>query len=143
VGDCALGVDCPFDESEEAGGCCEPPPFTILCNGMCVDPSVDPNNCRECGRVCPAGQTCEDRICCTPLGGACSTQNDCCGAISFPCIDGVCSHQCQPAGTECSNGSFCCSSSCVDGQCGCGSLHTPCLSDADCCSGTCYQLFCA
>jgi hypothetical protein len=145
VGDCALGHGCPFEETEEPGLCCYSPSEGRICDGACVSRRSDPYNCHGCGNVCPDGTDCDDAGCCVPLGGACTTRSDCCdGPINRPCIDGVCSHTCAPSGAECADDGFhCCSSSCVDGRCGCGGLHAPCLGDADCCSGTCYQLFCA
>ncbi len=38
------------------------------CNGKCTLVERDPNNCGECGNVCPGG-ICKDSICDCPTSG--------------------------------------------------------------------------
>lgn len=87
----------------DTGGC---PPGTIECEGVCVDPMGDPNNCGGCGSPCARGESCQDGGCvgfCDPglseCGGACvdvgSDPENCgdCGvacAFGEECIDRVC-----------------------------------------------------
>jgi hypothetical protein len=35
----------------------------ICCSGACVNTFTDGNNCGECGKVCPAGETCSGGFC--------------------------------------------------------------------------------
>jgi hypothetical protein len=49
----------------------------ILCNGICVNPTNDNNNCNGCGQVCPCGaswnycENCVDASCCIAAGSTC------------------------------------------------------------------------
>ena len=42
---------------------CTCPEGLTDCNQDCVDLNTDPNNCGECGNVCPDGYTCVDGVC--------------------------------------------------------------------------------
>ena len=79
----------------------------IVCDGLCVDPTTDRNNCGGCGSVCPFG--CDLGKCeCAPYaacGDVCvdlKTDRFNCGACDHSCNggdcrDGVCS-QCTDSG---------------------------------------------
>jgi hypothetical protein len=41
---------------------------TISCGSTCVDPASDPSNCGSCGHVCPAGVSCEGKLCIVRYG---------------------------------------------------------------------------
>jgi Stigma-specific protein, Stig1 len=79
-----------------------------ICNGQCVDPSLDPANCGTCNNLCDFG-VCNDGICldCTAEGAVCGRQcadlardPDNCGFCGNPCASGLCnSGQCEAAGT--------------------------------------------
>ena len=83
----------------------------LQCGVVCVDPSVDPNNCGACGQVCPSGQHCMGGVCASPslcLAGCIARVcgPDYCGTGSC----GVCG-----AGERCTVGGLCVSGSEVDG----------------------------
>ncbi len=71
----------------------------IECNGVCIDPTTDPNNCGVCDRICEpaAGQSCMD--------GECGVIPECNVGQSETCYSGL-------AGTEnnlpCSSGNRIC-----------------------------------
>jgi len=132
------------------------------CDGVCVDLSSDPNDCGNCGNVCPTpdngSATCSGGICgvdCdsgySECGDECvDTQSDLsncgdCGIICYPpnnaiatCIGGSCGYNCDPGYTECG------SMICVDTQsdtynCGtCGIVcPVPDHGSATCVGGSC------
>jgi hypothetical protein len=130
------------------------------CAGVCVDLQNDPDNCRECGRVCASNPvTCTAGTC---QGGTCvfSTVIDCCqsdddcddGGDSSLCTIGVCDPQtltCRPApvadNTTCPDG-VCCAGTCLDvsrDAVNCGACGHTCVANqpgrsADRCqTGTC------
>lgn len=60
------GIDFSADAGRTATErlCCEgwdtvrpgPVPYSMICDGACVDPNYDPNNWGACGHVCPGTQ---------------------------------------------------------------------------------------
>lgn len=44
--------------------------FPLLCNGTCIDPKNDPNNCGGCGNACPVNECCVNSTCCGASGSA-------------------------------------------------------------------------
>ncbi|MCC7542326.1 MAG: hypothetical protein IT379_39275 [Deltaproteobacteria bacterium] len=78
----------------------------IACDGLCIDPSVDPRNCGVCGNVCPAVAVC--------TAGACDCPGDeavCSGA----CVDLTAdAENCGACGTTCRPDLPCRSSECRD-----------------------------
>jgi hypothetical protein len=80
----------------------------VICNGQCVDTSLDPENCGDCNTICASGVcivgdclvcAAEESVC----GQQCAnlaTDPDNCGACGSPCMSGLCSNgQCEAAGT--------------------------------------------
>jgi hypothetical protein len=58
---CRHDRHCARPRGGTGGICCEgvccPSPEYNCCHGVCTD-IHDPNNCGQCGNVCPAGTTC-------------------------------------------------------------------------------------
>jgi hypothetical protein len=105
------------------GALCAVDGFTpgICCQGSCINPQEDPNNCSACGHGCGGGNFC--------ALGSCATNPDC--GVAVP-------------GTSCllpSNAvGACCEGACVDTQGGsthCGTCRVGCPSGASCASGFC------
>lgn len=114
---CAAGMIC-------AGGECRCPDGLLLCDGECIDPQSDNQNCGACGVVCRfADARCTSSVSCS--AGACvdtcdplcpcpsgcadldSDPNNCggCGDVVLPgrvCIDGV--GMCPPGTLPCEGG---------------------------------------
>ena len=86
------------------------PPGMIECNGVCIDPSNDPNNCGACGVIC------QDP---TPT-----------------CVDGVC----QGGDIPCNSCRDCNNQACVNGVCGSCTTHGQCCAPLICVNGTCSIL---
>jgi len=52
---------------------------TLVCDGVCVNPKTDSDNCGSCGNVCLGGDTCQNGLC---IGSACpAPQWHSCGTI--------------------------------------------------------------
>jgi Stigma-specific protein, Stig1 len=119
------------------------------CDAACVDHRFDPQHCGACGRVCEAGEHCDDGLCvgaCGPGTVACTdgcvdTQLDprhCGGcdracASGLACVGGVCDASCSPTTTSCGG-------SCVDTQsdpANCGGCGTACPDVSACAGGSC------
>ncbi len=136
----------------------------IPCDGGCVDPSSDADNCGDCGVECPSG-VCSGGACagaCPPpatlCAGACTdTQSDRghCGACGnacpagLSCFQGACVDGCPL--TECgdlcvdtsSNPAHCggCFQACAPGQpCGGGVCGGECPPNTVNCGGTCADI---
>ena len=69
------------------------PAGTILCNGTCINTSVDLLNCGSCGNACPAGTACVKGNCSCLVGlelcnGTCtetSFDSRNCGSCGYTC----------------------------------------------------------
>jgi len=135
-------------------------PGKSLCDGTCIDPQNDPDNCGKCGSACPLAQVCSSGKCaqecpsgnsvCTPDGGTrgycidTKSDNGNCGkcgaacASGQTCVNGSCSSACATGSTLCSPDSgtpYCANLKNDQGNCGqCGKA---CLSDQLCSSGNC------
>lgn len=109
------GEECSYFD-----GCCNTLVNTI-CNGHCVDTTMDAANCGGCGQVCTTGQACSDGHC---TGGQCSDFNTGCEVWEV-CQSGTCVARC-PQGSEDSvhNGTF---YACQDAEgsiyCGCNGCN--------------------
>jgi Stigma-specific protein, Stig1 len=132
----------------------------ILCDGVCVDPTVDQDNCGACGKVCEMGSACcaggctfttSDRKNCGTCGKACGSADTCCTGL---CIDtaidhdncGVCGAACVKAGDVCVSsmccapGSAVCSGACTDTAMdvdNCGACGQACATGDVCTNGNC------
>jgi hypothetical protein len=103
----SLGVGNAWGQAGGGGRPC-PNPGEIRCDGVCVNPRTDPDNCGRCGNLCPAGVTCVNGTCGGPTGGCPSGQTRCSGTCVNLATDffncGSCRHACA-AGQFCSRGS--------------------------------------
>ncbi len=89
-------------------------PGTTRCSGTCVDLKTDSNNCGACGKVCAAGTSCSNKLCCgaglVNCSGTCvdlKTDSSNCGACGKVCAAGTsCSStKCSsPATNGCADG---------------------------------------
>jgi hypothetical protein len=89
-------------------------PGTTRCSGTCVDLKTDSNNCGACGKVCAAGTSCSNKLCCgaglVNCSGTCvdlKTDSSNCGACGKVCAAGTSclSSKCSsPATNGCADG---------------------------------------
>jgi hypothetical protein len=117
-----------------------------LCNGVCVNPSVAPDNCGGCGLVCMPGQRCAQGACVCAAGrsqcsvGCFDLQSDPtnCGSCGNACGSGYCSQgACVSA---CGAGRTACGNACVDLQSDarhCGACAGACGAGETCQAGAC------
>lgn len=136
-----------------AEGCAGP---LEQCEGACIDPREDPENCGACGVTCSARQECAAGACVEPCsrGDRCGVEcvdvmvsRQHCGACNDPCVRGqecrdgacvsdACAGRCDPL-TEVCDGDAClcrpgmirCGDRCVDPQLDpahCGGCDIPC-----------------
>jgi hypothetical protein len=69
-----------------------------VCDGVCIDPKSDSQNCGGCGQVCPRNQNCVARTCsCGPPYTLCSP--DCVNLQESHANCGVCGLACGPTQT--------------------------------------------
>lgn len=99
---------CGTDDGEDSGvhdsgnngdsGYCECYGYDTCCDGICVDPRTDQQNCGECNNVCPPHEYCHQTSCVA----RCSDREDFCDEL---CIDtsydedhcGECNNPCEHA----------------------------------------------
>ncbi len=121
-----------------------------VCDGRCVDKTLDPENCGACGNVCDDGELCK-RGTCTAQGcarGVTQCQAECvdlqndpanCGSCGKTCAKGeVCSK--GACGSTCGVGVTKCGNKCIDTMndpANCGGCGTTCAADQVCVKGMC------
>jgi hypothetical protein len=77
------------------------PTGEIPCSGVCTDVSSDPNNCGQCGYVCPPGDSCIGDQC-MPGSTCLAGETDCPG---FGCTDTTQDpFNCGGCGIQCTTG---------------------------------------
>lgn len=129
---------------------CKPFPGTQACGELCIDTSADALNCGGCGKVCSAGQSCNDGVCSTCAKGVAecasgcailsSDNNNCgmcgkaCGAGAL-CMGGVCS--CAPGDLSCGGACVAANDPKNCGQCGVDCVALGQVCSATGCSATC------
>lgn len=97
------------------------------CSGVCVDTTIDRNNCGACGRVCPATQVCTAGACVN-----CGTGLSVCGSA---CVNlQTDSSNCGTCGTVCPTGR-----ACVAGVCSTVALYHGFTCPIAGCSTTSYD----
>jgi hypothetical protein len=112
---------CPDGQDSLESGTCTPcPTGDAVCNGICVNEQADPNNCGECGALCPTGGSCQSGACVCPVGetGACPAGQTCGGlapsAKQMCCANGdVCFGYCVNKETD-PNNCGACNNGCPD-----------------------------
>jgi hypothetical protein len=115
-GTCVSQAGCSQGECRD--GRCQCAADQILCNSGCVS-TLDPNNCRGCGNVCPTGT---GRVC-TANGCVCDPQS------AFP---DECNGVCVNKSNDRTNCGFCFATCpkleqvCTNGVCGCPGGQTDC-----------------
>lgn len=68
-----------------------------LCNGTCVDTSIDSQNCGKCGNICPPETSCINGACSSPcLPGQTSCNGTCVDTSSDSLNCGACGKRCPP-----------------------------------------------
>ncbi len=82
------------------GKCAGCPPGSVLCNGVCVDTSIDPKHCGGCGSACGPGMTCVSGVCACPAGSRRNTLpgGGCCVSQGAPCSTGLGALPCCASG---------------------------------------------
>lgn len=84
---CCDGACCPAGQHCENGvcqpGCVSDRNCVRLlgqrcCGNVCVNVEFDPNNCGDCGVICPTSTRCEGGSCCGAPGAACVLGSQCC-----------------------------------------------------------------
>jgi hypothetical protein len=134
-----------------AGGCCDA--GEVCCNGTCVDPQSDSDNCGGCNQRCDvpewacSGGTC---VCAGPEYVACGPDHcmpldsECCDeATGFSCDTGQCcgsNHCCDPSlccnkSACCELGQDCCGGQCCDKSLCCANNTLCCAAGETCCGG--------
>jgi len=123
--DTACGKDCTALLGSGAicttTGCACPPGRNIC--GACIDLTIDPSNCGQCGKTCLGNETCQNGTCV-----ACPADKpiDC----NNTCVDTVNDHSnCGSCGSACPQGSVCNNGSCV-----------PCPANQVNCGGKCTNI---
>ncbi len=125
----------------------------VIFNGCEVDLRVSAENCGVCGRVCRAGQVCEEGACGAPCpagharcGGGCRdlrTDRAHCGRCGAACVEG---QECALGACVCRAGTLRCGGSCVDVSSAvshCGACGRACALGQICSGGTCQGSQCA
>ena len=124
-GECTGDLDCGWCEST---GDCRTGEASGPDDGSCLDWDYVPSSCQ-----------------CSPIQGACSTDNECCGGgTTVSCRAGFSFPErcCAEAGTSCAAGGDCCGRMDCGGTpgaetCQCRTNTRACIEDGDCCSNNC------
>ena len=117
----------------------------VACDGACVQPQTDANNCGACGKSCTASEVCSAGACtaCPANRTQCTTQ--CADLANDPFNCGACGKVCG-ASQSCVAGSCggctgtVCSNSCVElsnDNANCGACGHACAADQCCSAGSC------
>jgi hypothetical protein len=134
------GLSCGPDSTCVAGVCQSPftcnggPPCSPLdqcCATGCVDTTSDPNNCKNCGTVCPLGDSCIDSVC-TPAttcngGTACTPGFSCCPSPTGCVNEGSDPNNCGGCGIPCGPPNTCAGGFCVANEGGFNPIENPCV----------------
>jgi hypothetical protein len=129
----------------------------LKCDGVCIDPQTDFNNCGTCGNVCGQGQTCNGGTC-VGGGGDCDgvdcpantlCENGNCVAAPNRCAGptGICNADPTPCGTA-ATGETCGCESTVEGNNFCANAGdnvctgVECTSTQDCEDTVGFHFFC-
>jgi hypothetical protein len=135
----------------------------ICCNGGCVDPGRDSNNCNACGFQCPAGEFCANGTCragyscanyamepypqfggnLTPCPRSGQNAGECCYGS---CVDILSDpNNCGTCDILCPQGATCVDGACVqaDGAASTCSASTPCTAAGTCIEGACFAASCS
>ena len=137
------GVGCADPVAE-----CKSP--SKYCDGVCVSPSVDRENCGACGNACSGSLVCSDGACVCPAGkelcnGFCvdtRTNSTNCGACGVVCDEGT---FCQAGVCGCDGDDCTCPGALCDGVCvdtkgdeqNCGGCGNVCDDGQHCVDGIC------
>jgi Stigma-specific protein, Stig1 len=147
---------CVSDAAHGTGACVAcGADITHFCNGVCVNPATDVNNCGACGNVCSApanatatcasgtcGFTCASGF--TLCNGACvneQTDTNNCGSCGNVCPTGA---SCANDVCACPSSQTACGGACVDTTSdsnNCGACGTACGGGDVCTAGQCFQSF--
>ena len=158
----SCGVACSGGKTCQNGLCkCPTTGKTLLCNGVCYNPSNDATHCGNCATVCAIGATCTLGSCVCPAGqvvcnGRCvntNTDTNNCGACGNICTFGeTCTGgSCHCGAGDCSVGETCSGVGAL-AKCRCGATSVnptyptcynaavpPAGSDYRCCSSQCVN----
>src|SRR5262249_25059225 len=95
---------CPTHPDQCGGKCC---------GAICQDVMHDPQNCGDCGTVCPVGPVCLGGSGgCPPHGDKCSLGQSCCGSLG--CVSMASDiRNCGACGTRCPDGATCAGGACM------------------------------
>lgn len=133
------------------------PGSEVVCNGTCVDTSVNDTHCGSCGNTCPSTSSCKNGTCeCPDYQTYCPGQNACVNTTIDQDNCGSCGNSCDYSQDEVCNGGQCvdvttvgcpdeteyCPSAnqCVDTDTNddhCGSCGNSCPAGEGCASGVC------
>ena len=143
IGLIGFGVGCADPVAE-----CNAP--SQYCDGVCVSPSVDRENCGACGNACSGNLVCSNGACVCPAGkelcdGFCvdtRTNSANCGACGVVCEEGTFCQagECGCDGEDCTCPGAVCDGVCVDtkgDERNCGGCGIACGDGQHCIEGAC------
>ena len=125
-----------------------------LCGTACINVATSANNCGACGQACPAGFSCQDRLCRCSQADQCGSGNsvECSGTGRCGCAGNSCevgetctgnggnvSCSCN-GGDACDKDRLCCPAGCVNpasDEDNCGACGHKCASGQTCNKGQC------